>query len=113
MNNFERSDNPNKSLGVGYNGIIQSMNEWLIVTEKDLYQNVNHQYYSIDDIQLLNIRGRRNFQIFEATLVIVIYHGQFRILKNRYSIDNGIYPEDELPAMIFKLKRIHDTKWRS
>jgi hypothetical protein len=107
MNNFERGRDPKEAIGLGYKEIFKSMEGCLLLTEKDLYQNINNQFYSIETIQLQNIR-KQSTTLFEAFIIIIVFAGKFRILKNRISNDFTVYPIEELPGMVFKLKKLYD-----
>jgi hypothetical protein len=107
--NFERGKDPKESIGIGYREIFKSMERCLWITEKDLFQNIDNQYYRIETITTSNLRVRSEF-IYGAFVIIIVFPDKFRIMKNRFSGDNGIYPIEELPEMIFRLKILYD-KW--
>lgn len=108
-NNFVRGQDPKEAIGLGYREVFKSMEGCLLLTEKDLYQNVNNTYYDLETVQLQNIRKRNDF-IFTAFVIIIIIGDRFRILKNRISNDYEIYSIEELPEMVFRLKILYD-KW--
>lgn len=108
MNNFERGIDPKVAIGLGYKEIFKSMEGCLLLDETDLYQNINHQYYSIETISTQNLKKRSEF-LFHAFVIIIVVGDKFRILKNRISNDSEIYPINELPEMIFKLKILYDN----
>jgi len=108
MMNFERGGDPKISIGLGYRELFKSMKGCHLLTEEDLYQNVNNQYYSIDTVRTQNIKKRNEF-IFQALIIIIIVGKKFRIMKNRFSSDNDkIYPIEALPKTIFELKKLYD-----
>lgn len=107
--NFERGKDPKETIGLGYKEILKSMKRCLLITEKNLYQNVNHQYYNIETIETRNIAIRKEF-LYDAFIIIIIVEDKFRIMKNRFSNDNSleIYPIKDLPEMTLKLKKLYD-----
>jgi len=109
MNNFVRGQDPKEALGIGYKEVFKSMEGCIMVTERDLYPNINNRFYDIETITVSNIRVQSKF-IFNAFVIIVCFKDQFRIMKNRISADYQIYPIEELPEMIFRLKILYD-KW--
>jgi len=106
-NNFERGRDPKEAIGLGYREIFKSMENCYLLTEQDLYQNVNHQYNSLETVSTQNIKKRNEF-IFGAFVIIIVIGDRFRILKNRFSNDGEIYSIEELPDMIFRLKKLYD-----
>ena len=111
MNNFERGIDPKEAIGLGYKETFKSMEGCLLLTEKDLYQNINNQYYDLETVQTSNIKKRAQM-IFSAFIIIIVIGDRFRILKNRISNDYRIYPIKELPEMIFKMKVLYDDWMR-
>jgi hypothetical protein len=108
MNNFQRGIDPKVSIGLGYREIFKSMERCYLFTEADLYQNVDHQYHSIETVSTQNIRKRNEF-IFSALIIIIAIGDKFRIMKNRFFRDNDkIYPIGDLPKIIFELKELYD-----
>lgn len=105
--NFERGLDPKEAMGTGWKGILNSMKYCLLLTEKDLYQNVNNQYYDIESVKIMNIRKKRIY-LYEAFIIIIVLGDKFKIIKNRFSNDNQIYKIEKLPDMIFKIKKIYD-----
>jgi len=105
--NFQRGIEPKECLGLGYMEVFKSMKSCLMGTEEDLYQNVNNQFYTIEGIQLQNIRKKSDL-FYSSLLIIVVFKEKFKIIKNRFTNDNGIYPIEELPEMIFRLKKHYD-----
>lgn len=108
MNNFERGIDPKEAIGIGYREVFKSMEGCLLLTEQDLYQNVNNQYWDLESVTTQNIRKRSTF-LFSAFVIIIVVGDRFKIMKNRLSNDDGqIYPIKELPEMVFRLKKLYD-----
>jgi len=104
MNNFERGLDPKEAIGLGYKEVFKSMKGCFLLSEEDLYQNVNHQYYSIETVSTQNLKF-----LFSAFVIIIVVGNRFKIMKNRLSSDDGkIYPIEELPEMVFRLKKLYD-----
>ncbi|MFA5153769.1 MAG: hypothetical protein WC554_14505 [Clostridia bacterium] len=103
MEKFERGLDPKEAMGIGYKAIFNSMEGCLLLTEKDLYQILNN----IETISIHNIK-RRSELLFSAFVIIVVMDDKFKIMKNRFSTDSGIYPISELPEIVFKLKKLYD-----
>ena len=109
--NFERGADPKEAMGLGYKEVLKSMEGCFLLTEKNLYQNVNHQYYSIETVQIQNIAKTSEF-LYSAFVIIIIVGDKFRFMKNRFSNDNEIYPIKDLPEMTLRLKKLYDN-WRN
>ena len=77
MMNFERGGDPKISIGLGYRELFKSMKGCHLLTEEDLYQNVNNQYYSIDTVRTQNIKKRNEF-IFQASCYLINNSISFR-----------------------------------
>lgn len=107
MNNFERGGDPKEAIGLGYKEVFKSMKGCLLLTEQDLYQNINHQYYDLETVQTQNIK-KRSERIFSAFIIIIVIGDRFRIMKNRLANDYEIYPISELPETVFRLKKLYD-----
>lgn len=105
--NFERGIDPKEAIGLGYKEVLKSMKGCLLLTEKDLYQNINNQYHNIETVSIKNFRVGSQF-LYHAFVIIVIVGDKFRIFKNRISDDNEIYSLEDLPEMVFKLKKAYD-----
>lgn len=111
--NFERGKDPIRALDLGWKKVLEEMGG-RIFYEKDLYQNINNQFFTLDEVRIQNIKSRRGRgYLFEASLIIVVIGSHFKILKNRFSNEcGGIYKCKDLPQMIFDLKRTWD-KYRN
>ena len=109
---FIRGLDPKEAMGTGWRAVYKSMGHCLFLTEKDIYQNINNQYFDIQSIKISNIR-KQSRSIYEALIIIVVFKDQFRIMKNRFSYPNfnysSIYEIEELPKVIFKLKEQYDN----
>jgi len=111
--NFERGKEPKEALGLGWREVFKSMKShgWLLFEEKDIYQNINNQYYDIEGVSVHNIKSTRKY-LYSATLIILVIKDKFKILKNRYGSDPYIGKIEDLPQMIFDLKTIADHQWK-
>ena len=49
--NFKRGIEPKEALEIGWRQVLKEM-RGEIFDEKDIYQNINHQFYTIGDIQI-------------------------------------------------------------
>lgn len=111
MNNFERGRDPKVSIGLGCREIFKSMEGCLLLTEKDLYQNINNQYYDLETVKTTNIKSRSDF-IFNSFIIIIVIENRFRIIKNRFAnnlgYDKEIHFIEDLPKIIFQLKALYD-----
>ena len=106
--NFVRGLDPKEAMGTGWRAILSSMKYCLLITEKDLYQNINNQYYDLETVKVTNIRKQSRF-LYDAYVIIVVIGDNFKIFKNRISNDeNQIYKIEELPEIILKIKKIYD-----
>ena len=107
VNNFVRGQDPKESIGLGYREVFKSMEGCLLLTEQDLYQFTNNQYYDLETVQTQNIKKRSQF-IFSALVIIIVIGDRFKIMKNRLANDYEIYPISELPKTVFRLKELYD-----
>jgi hypothetical protein len=110
MMNFERGINPKDAMKIGYIEIFESMKGCLLLTEKDLYQTLNHPYFSLETVRITNIRKQKS-ALYEAFVIIIVIEDKFRIIKNRFSTNKDkIFDIKELPGIVFELKTAYD-KW--
>jgi len=109
---FVRGLDPKEAMELGWRATYKSMNNCLLLTEKDLYQNIRNRYDNIRTIRLTNIRLLSR-SVYDAYVIIIIFKEEFRIMKNRFEYLNYnyslIYKIDELPKIIFELKKKYDN----
>lgn len=100
---FERGLDPKKILDIGWEKVLKDM-RGRIYTEKDLYQNVNNQFYTIEQVKIQNIRDKSH-HLYNAVLIIVIVGTNFKVIKNvfRRKDMDMVYPTKKLSQYIIDL----------
>jgi len=103
--NFERGKDTKEALGIGWEYVLKDIGGEIFY-ERDVYQSINHQFFTLGDIELTNIRCKRE-KLYRATIIIVVIGSHFKIIKNRFSNEyGGIYKCKYLPQMVLDLKRV-------
>jgi hypothetical protein len=117
--NFERGIDPKHAMGIGWRAMFESMGDWLLFTEKDLYPSKNwndisdntRHYHDISDVSTIHIH-KNIIPLHGASVIIIIIEDKFKILKNRFSHHDKIYKIEKLPEIVFEIKKEYD-RWKN
>ena len=92
--NFERGKSVKESMGIGYDAMLKELGA-MIVHREDFQKKL-----ATPQPALWELRAEPYDRSVEAGLVIAIYDGKFRILKNRYGDGYVEGLEGDLPRIV-------------
>lgn len=101
--NFERGRDIKDVLDLGWKHVFEEIGG-VIFRKEDLYSTPVQYSLELEKIGLGNLRAKGSMQlVYEASIVVIIMDNKFRIIKNRFSDDMGIYPIDHFPDYVMNV----------
>lgn len=101
--NFERGRDVKDVLDLGLKHIFEEIGG-VIFRKEHLYPTPVQPILELEKIGLHNLRPKGSMQlVYEASIVVIIMDNRFRIMKNRFSDDMGIYQIDHFQDYVMNV----------